>query len=105
MVDPSDPGDPARALPAGLAASFRAATADLAAAHRTVLPRDYRRRAIPSRSARPRDLTISAAPGGVWLDIVGRAGILFDVDQWSQLCLEALALLFDCWEDDDRVPS
>lgn len=82
-----DSGDPA--------AAARALIAGLEVAHRITLPRDWRRRAIPARSARPRDVTIAAAPGGVWLDIAGRAGILFDPDQWAQLTLECVALLLE----------
>lgn len=84
MVDPSGPLDQARALTAGLARQ-----------HRIDLPRDWRRRALPSRSARPSQLTMAACPGGVWLDVAYKAGILFTPEQWAQLAGEAVALLVE----------
>lgn len=84
MVEPSNPLDQARALTAGIARR-----------HRVELPRDFRRRAIPSRSAKTRDVSISVAPGGIWLDINGRAGVLFGADEWAQLVLEGVALLLE----------
>lgn len=83
-MEPEDTLDQARALTAGLARQ-----------HRVDLPRDWRRRALPSRSARPADVRIAACPGGVWLDVSGRAGVLFSAEQWAQLALEAVALLVD----------
>jgi hypothetical protein len=94
MVDPGDQTAAAGALAAGLT-NVRALLANLPECHRVVLPRDYRRRATPSRSARTTDLTISFAPGGAWLDVAGKAGILFTADQWAQFTAEALALLLE----------
>lgn len=82
MVEPKDALDQARSLTAGVAQR-----------HRVDLPRDWRRRAIPSRSAKPSDVRMAVCPGGVWLDIAGRAGVLFRPDQWAQLALEAVAVL------------
>jgi hypothetical protein len=76
----------------------RSLVSEVARAHRIDLPRDWRRRAIPSRSARPADVTMAACPGGVWLDVSGRAGVLFSADQWAQLALEAVALLVELSE-------
>lgn len=84
MVDPTDPAAAARALTAGVTN-----------VHRVVLNRSERRRATPGRSARTRDVTISAGPGGVWLDVNGKAGVLFDADQWAQFTLECVALLLE----------
>jgi hypothetical protein len=84
MVDPRDAVDQARSLVAGV--TIR---------HRITLPREWRRRAIPSRSARVRDVTMAVCRGGVWLDVSGKAGVLFDADEWAQLALEAIALLVE----------
>lgn len=97
-MDPSDTPDQTRALPAGVADTIRSLVGAGPASYRIELPRGWRRRATPQRSARPADLTIAAAAGGVWLDITGRAGILFDADQWAQLCVEAIILLLDIQE-------
>jgi hypothetical protein len=84
--------DPARALAAGVARQ-----------HRVDLPRDWRRRAIPARSARPADVRMAACPGGVWLDVTGRAGVLFSVEQWAQLALEAVAVLVEVAGPDENT--
>jgi hypothetical protein len=63
--------------------------------HRVTYGRDLRRRCTPARSAKPHDLTIAAVDGGVWLDIKGKAGILFSPDDWGQLTGEAIAVLFE----------
>lgn len=88
-MDTSDPAAAARALVAGVAGVYR-----------INLPRDWRRRATPARSARPRDVTIAAIddgqhPPGVWLDVSGRAGVLFSEDEWAQFALEAVALMVE----------
>ena len=80
-------------------AAARSLAAQVARSHRIDLPRDWRRRAIPSRSARPADVHMAKCPGGVWLDITGRAGVLFNDEQWAQLALEAVAILVEL--DDD----
>ena len=76
-------------------AAARSLTAQVARAHRIDLPRDWRRRALPSRSGRPADVHMAPCPGGVWLDVTGRAGVLFTAEQWAQLALEAVALLVE----------
>lgn len=84
MVGPERPLDTARAL-----------TARLERCHRVDLPRDWRRRTIASRSARPGDVRVAVCPGGVWLDVAGKAGVLFSAEQWAQLALEAIAVLIE----------
>ena len=84
MVEPEDTLHQARALTAGVARR-----------HRVDLPRDWRRRAVLSRSTRPTHVRIAACPGGVWLDVEGKAGVLFSPDEWAQLALEAVALLVE----------
>lgn len=84
MVEPEDTLDQARALTAGVARR-----------HRIDLPRDWRRRALPSRSAKPAQVRIAVCPGGVWLDVESRAGVLFSAEEWAQLALEAVALLVE----------
>lgn len=84
MVEPNQPDLATRLLTQGIARQ-----------HRVDLPRSARRRAIPARSARPDDITISAVEGGVWLDVAGKAGIHFSLDQWAQLTAESVALLLE----------
>lgn len=83
----------------GALASARALTTGLERHHRVDLPRDWRRRALPSRSAKPADVRIAACPGGVWLDVSQKAGVLFTPEQWAQLTLEAVALLVELGTD------
>ena len=103
MVEPSDPRDPARALPAGVADQLRHAMASTPACHRVAMDRAQRRRALPGRARPPGAVTIARSDTGAWLDVSGPnggAGVAFNAEQWSQLCLEALILLFDLWEDE-----
>lgn len=63
------------------------------------LPRDWRRRALPSRAAKPAQVRIAACPGGVWLDVESRAGVLFRPEEFAQFALEAVALLVEVEAD------
>lgn len=84
MVEPKDTLDQARALTAGLETR-----------HRVDLPREWRRRALPSRSAGPGSVRIATCPGGAWLDVAGKAGVLFRPEEFAQFALEAVALLLE----------
>jgi len=57
------------------------------------MPRDWRRRLTPQRAAKPDQVLITPTAMGVWLDVRGKAGILFTPEQWGRFCLEACALL------------
>jgi len=57
------------------------------------MPRDWRRRATPQRSAKPNEVLLTQTTQGVWLDVRGKAGILFTAEQWGRFCLEACTML------------
>lgn len=38
---------------------------------------------------------IAAAPGGVWCDVAGKAGILFTPEEWIQFAAETVALALE----------
>lgn len=76
-------------------AAARALLAGLPTPHVAQLGREQRRRALPGRSARPCDVAVAVVPGGVWLDVAGRAGVLFSADEWAGLVSSALAVLVE----------
>lgn len=65
-------------------------------AHRRRLPRAAQRAARRARPAPVVDVTFGdAGDGGVWLDIAGRAGVHFTLEEWARLVAEASELLRD----------
>ncbi|HET9059156.1 MAG TPA: hypothetical protein VFN61_04485 [Acidimicrobiales bacterium] len=74
-------------------APARAVLAELPAPHLVALNRELSRRALPGRGAPPRDVTIAVVKGGIWLDVYGKAGVLFSADEWARFAASALAAL------------
>ncbi len=92
MVDDLDPFAAARPLLAGLPAP-----------HVAELGRELRRRALPSRSARPADVAVAVVAGGVWLGVRGKAGVVFSLEGWAGFSASCLKVLVEA--SGERWPS
>ncbi len=67
----------------------------VATPHLVEFSREHRRRALPGRSAKAADVVVARCPGGIWLDVAGRAGVLFSLEEWAAFVASSLVALLE----------